>query len=89
MSAPKPQVKPAAQYSTTTGRPVLLRILIPFGALYLAYKYTAKQAQQAPDASPAADPAAGGRRSPHRADPAAPGATAPLAARHEQAGVAS
>jgi hypothetical protein len=58
-------------------RHVLLRILIPFGALYLAYRYTGRQAQQAPDASPAAEPAAGGHRRPHRADPAAPGAAAP------------
>jgi hypothetical protein len=36
-------------------RHVLLRILIPFGALYLAYKYTGKQAQQASDASPATE----------------------------------
>jgi hypothetical protein len=40
-------------------RHVLLRILIPFGALYLAYRYTGRQARQAPDASPAAEPAAG------------------------------
>ena len=70
-------------------RQVLLRILIPFGTLYLAYRYTGKQAQQSPDASPAAEPAASGQRSSHRADPAAPGATAPLAAPQEQAGVAS
>ena len=70
-------------------RQVLLRILIPFGTLYLAYRYTGKQAQHRPDASPAAEPAASGHRSLHRADPAAPGATAPPAAPHEQAGVAS
>jgi hypothetical protein len=58
-------------------RHVLLRILIPFGALYLAYRYTGRQAQQAPDASPAAEPAADGHHGPHRADPAAPGAAAP------------
>jgi len=58
-------------------RHVLLRIIIPFGALYLAYRYTGKQAQRAQAASPAAEPAAGGQRSPHRADPAAPGAAAP------------
>ena len=48
-------------------RPVLLRIFIPFGALYLAYRYTSKQAQQAPDASPPAKAPASGHRSPHRA----------------------
>jgi len=48
-------------------RPVLLRILIPFGALYLAYRYTSKKAQQAPDASPPAKAPASGHRSPHRA----------------------
>jgi hypothetical protein len=76
---------------STGGRPVLLRILIPFGTLYLAYRYTGKQAhhaQQAPGASPAADPAAS-RRSPNRADPAAPGAAAALPAPHDQGARAS
>jgi hypothetical protein len=58
-------------------RHVLLRILIPFGALYLAYQYTGKQAQQIPDASPATEPTASSHRSLHHADPAAPSATAP------------
>ena len=54
-------------------RHVLLRIVIPFGTLYLAYQYTGKRAQQTPDAPRAAEPTAGGHRSMHRADPAAPG----------------
>jgi hypothetical protein len=58
-------------------RQVLLRIIVPFGTLYLAYQYTRKQAQQTPSASSATEPAATGHRSPQRADPAAPGATAP------------
>ena len=70
-------------------RHVLLRILIPFGALYLAYQYTGKQAQQTPGASAATEPTASGHRSLHRADPAAPSATAPPAAPQEQACVAS
>jgi hypothetical protein len=59
-------------------RQVLLRIIVPFGALYLAYQYTRKQAQQTPSASSATEPAATGHRSPQPADPAAPSATAPL-----------
>jgi hypothetical protein len=58
-------------------RQVLLRIIVPFGTLYLAYQYTRKQAQQTPSASSATEPTATGHRSPQRADPAAPGATAP------------
>ena len=56
-------------------RHVLLRIIVPFGALYLAYQYTQKQAQQTPSASPVTEPAASGHRIPQRADPAAPSAT--------------
>jgi hypothetical protein len=52
---------------------VLLRIVIPFGTLYLAYQYTGKRAQQTPDAPRAAEPTADGHRSMRRADPAAPG----------------
>jgi uncharacterized membrane protein len=37
--------------ANTESRPVLLRILIPFGALYWAYSYTDKK-RKAPDASP-------------------------------------
>jgi hypothetical protein len=51
---------------------ILLRIIVPFGALYLAYQYTRKQT---PSASPVTEPAASGHRSPQRADPAAPSAT--------------
>ena len=68
-------------------RHALLRILIPFGALYLAYQYTGKQTQQTPDAPPATEPPASSHRSLHRADQATPSATAPLAAPKEQAGV--
>jgi hypothetical protein len=61
-------------------RHVLLRILIPFGTLYLAYLYTGKQTQQRSDASPATEPTAGSHPSQHQPDPAAP---------KEHAGVAS
>jgi hypothetical protein len=67
-------------------RHVLLRILIPFGALYLAYRYTAKQA---PDASPAIGPTADGKRGLHHADAGAPSATVSLSAPKERADVAS
>lgn len=44
-------------------RHVLLRILIPFGALYLAYRYTAKHTAQSRDSAPSpAQPAASGHR---------------------------
>jgi hypothetical protein len=39
-------------------RQVLLRVIVPFGALYLAYRYTQKQAAQAQDATAAGKPAA-------------------------------
>jgi hypothetical protein len=45
-------------------RHVLLRIVIPFGALYLAYQYTGKQTKQARDTAPSpAEPVAAGHRS--------------------------
>lgn len=59
-------------------RQVLLRIIVPFGALYLAYQYTRKHAQQTPTASPAAS----SRHSPQRAGPAAPDPAAAAAAAH-------
>ncbi len=65
---------------TVDYRQVLLRIIVPFGALYLAYQYTRKQAQQTPSASPAMEPAASAQRGPQRADSAAPSATASPAA---------
>ncbi len=58
-------------------RQVLLRIIVPFGALYLAYQYTRAHTQQTPTASPGTQPAASSHRSPQHADPAAP---APAAA---------
>jgi hypothetical protein len=33
-------------------RQVLLRVIVPFGALYLAYRYTQKQTSQSQDATP-------------------------------------
>ena len=50
-------------------RQVLLRVIIPFGALYLAYRYTQKQARQAHDAPPPGEPAAGGSAGPAPARP--------------------
>ena len=42
-------------------RHVLLRILIPFGSLYLAYQYTQKQTKQTRDAAPSpAEPVGSG-----------------------------
>jgi hypothetical protein len=41
-------------------RQVLLRVIVPFGALYLAYRYTQKQTRQAQDATPPGEPAASG-----------------------------
>jgi hypothetical protein len=58
-------------------RHVLLRIVIPFGALYLAYQYTYKQAKQVRDAAPSlAGLAASGHAGPQRAGSKAPTATA-------------
>ena len=46
---------------STGDRQVLLRIIIPFGALFLAYQYTQKQAAQAGNHGPAAtEPVPGG-----------------------------
>ena len=50
-------------------RQVLLRVIVPFGALYLAYRYTQKQTTQAQDATPPSEPAANGS-TPHT--PASP-----------------
>jgi Ca2+/Na+ antiporter len=41
-------------------RQVLLRVIVPFGALYLAYRYTQKQTRQAQDATPPSEPPTGG-----------------------------
>jgi hypothetical protein len=41
-------------------RQVLLRVIVPFGALYLAYRYSQKQARSAQDGTPPAGPAASG-----------------------------
>jgi hypothetical protein len=41
-------------------RQVLLRVIVPFGALYLAYRYSQKQARLAQDGTPPAGPAASG-----------------------------
>lgn len=41
-------------------RQVLLRVIVPFGALYLAYRYTQKQTRQAEDAPRPGEPAASG-----------------------------
>jgi steroid 5-alpha reductase family enzyme len=38
-------------------RQVLLRVIVPFGALYLAYRYTQKQTRHAQDATPPSEPA--------------------------------
>jgi hypothetical protein len=40
-------------------RQVLLRVIIPFGALYLAYRYTQKQTRPAQDAPAHEEPASG------------------------------
>ena len=41
-------------------RQVLLRVIVPFGALYLAYRYSQKQARSAHDGTPPAGLAASG-----------------------------
>jgi hypothetical protein len=41
-------------------RQVLLRVIVPFGALYLAYRYTQKQTRRAQDAPSHGEPAASG-----------------------------
>ena len=41
-------------------RQVLLRVIVPFGALYLAYRYTQKQIKHAQDGPPPGGPAASG-----------------------------
>jgi len=45
-------------------RQVLLRVIVPFGALYLAYRYTQKQTGKAQDATPPSEPAASGSARP-------------------------
>ena len=50
-------------------RQVLLRVIVPFGALYLAYRYTQKQTRQAQDATPPGEPAASGPACPPRHAP--------------------
>jgi hypothetical protein len=50
-------------------RQVLLRVIVPFGALYLAYRYTQKQAAQAQDATVHGEPAASGPALPTPASP--------------------
>jgi hypothetical protein len=42
---------------SVSDRQVLLRVIVPFGALYLAYRYTQKQIRKAPDATPPSEPA--------------------------------
>ena len=54
---------------STDDRPVLLRIIVPFGALYLAYRYTQKQTKRAKDASPPDQAAASGASGPAPARP--------------------
>jgi hypothetical protein len=43
---------------SVSDRQVLLRVIVPFGALYLAYRYTQKQIRQAQAATPAGEPRA-------------------------------
>jgi hypothetical protein len=50
-------------------RQVLLRVIVPFGALYLAYRYTQKQTKHAHDAAPHREPAASGPAVPTPASP--------------------
>ena len=50
-------------------RQVLLRVIVPFGALYLAYRYTQKQTGQARDATPPGEPAGSGSAMPTPASP--------------------
>ena len=50
-------------------RQVLLRVIVPFGALYLAYQYTQKQIRQAHGATPPSEPAASGSALPAAASP--------------------
>ena len=54
---------------STGDRQVLLRIIVPFGALYLAYRYTHKQIKRAKDASPPDEAAASGASGPAPASP--------------------
>ena len=50
-------------------RQVLLRVIVPFGALYLAYRYTQKQAAQAQDPTVHGESAASGSALPTPASP--------------------
>jgi hypothetical protein len=54
---------------SVSDRQILLRVIIPFGALYLAYRYTQKQTRQAQDATPPGEPAASGSALPTPARP--------------------
>ena len=55
---------------STGDRQVLLRVIVPFGALYMAYRYTQKQISQAQDAPPPGGPAAGSSLAPATTSPA-------------------
>ncbi len=50
-------------------RQVLLRVIVPFGALYLAYRYTQKQTRRAQDATPPSETAANASALPTPASP--------------------
>jgi hypothetical protein len=54
---------------SVSDRQVLLRVIVPFGALYLAYRYTQKQASQAQDATPPGEPTASSSALPTPATP--------------------
>ncbi len=55
---------------STGDRQVLLRVIVPFGALYMAYRYTRKQISQAQDAPPPGGPAASSSPAPATTSPA-------------------
>jgi len=49
---------------SVSDRQVLLRVIVPFGVLYLTYQYTQKQIRQAHEATPTSEPAASGSAQP-------------------------
>jgi hypothetical protein len=54
---------------SVSDRQVLLRVIVPFGAMYLAYRYTQKQTRPTQDATPPGGPAASGSALPTSASP--------------------
>ncbi len=66
---------------SVSDRQVLLRVIVPFGALYLAYRYTQKQTRQAQAATPPGEPTASTSALPTPATPHAEPSQTPASSR--------